>query len=209
MYSTEPLDKEGYTEQFDQAYSRFAKLYGLMVKWFPLWRNWISHTTPHILGPNVLEISFGTGYLLAQYANKYKTYGVDYNWELSLLAQQNLRKNGARASIQQADVKHLPYRSESFDTVVNTMAFTGYPDGQKAIAEIHRVIKKDGRLVLIDINYPKDQNWLGMQSTRFWASAGDIIRDMGNLLEGTGFEYTDNEIGGFGSVHLYVATKSP
>ena len=206
-YSAEPLDKAGYTEKFDQSYSRFARLYDLIVRWLPLWRNWISQALPHIQGPDVLEISFGTGYLLTQYAGKYQTCGIDYNWELSRLAQLNLRKTGLRAFIQQADVEHLPYRSESFDTVVNTMAFTGYPDGHTAITEIHRVIKKGGRLVLIDINYPKDKTWLGTQLTHFWASAGDIIRDMGYLFEKVDFEYTDREIGGFGSVHLYVATK--
>ena len=207
MYSPEPIDKEQFTKEFDRAYSRFARIYDLAVKWFPVWRNWISHALPHIRGPHVLEISFGTGYLLTQYADKYETHGIDYNWELACIAKHNLQKMGVRALIQQADVEHLPYRPESFDTVVNTMSFTGYPDGQKAMAEISRVLKDGGRLVLIDINYPSDQNWLGMNLTRLWASTGDIIRDMGNLFKQSGFGYTDGEVGGFGSVHLYVATK--
>lgn len=206
-YTPEPLDKADYTERFDQAYSRFATLYDLVVRWLPLWRHWISQALPYIYGPQVLEISFGTGYLLTQYADKYQTYGVDYNWELSCLAQQKLQEIGAQAFIQQADVEYLPYRSACFDTVVNTMAFTGYPDGHKAMAEIHRVIKKGGRLVLIDVNYPHDGNWLGLWLTRFWASAGDIIREMDHLLEHVGFDYSEREVGGFGSVHLYIATK--
>jgi hypothetical protein len=47
-----------------------------------------------------------------------------------------------------------------------------------------------------------------VQATRFWASAGDIIRDMGALFEHVGFSFSDHEVGGFGSVHLYVATKT-
>ena len=206
-YSSEPLDKVGYTEKFDQSYSRFARLYDLVVRWLPLWRNWISQALPHIQGPDVLEISFGTGYLLTQYAGKYRTFGIDYNWELCRLAQNNLGKTGLHAFIQQADVQHLPYRTASFDTVVNTMAFTGYPDGHSAMIEIHRVIKKEGRLVLVDINYPEDKNWLGMRLTRSWEAAGDIIRDMDYLFEYTGFDYTEREIGGYGSVQLYIATK--
>ncbi len=207
MYSPEPIDKEQFTKEFDRAYSRFARIYDLAVEWFPVWRNWISQALPHIRGPHVLEISFGTGYLLTQYADKYETHGIDYNWELACIAKHNLQKMGVRALIQQADVEHLPYRPESFDTVVNTMSFTGYPDGQKAMAEISRVLKDGGRLVLIDINYPSDKNWLGMNLTRLWASTGDIIRDMGNLFKQSGFGYIDEEVGGFGSVHLYVATK--
>jgi hypothetical protein len=62
-------------------------------------------------------------------------------------------------------------------------------------------------LVLVDINYPEDKNWLGVQLTRFWASAGDIIRDMDYLFEHAGFDYTESEIGGYGSVQMYIATK--
>lgn len=206
-YSSEPLDKAGYTEKFDQSYSRFARLYDLVARWLPLWRNWISQALPHIQGPDVLEISFGTGYLLTQYAGKYRTCGIDYNWELCRLAQKNLGKTGLHTFIQQAAVEHLPYRTASFDTVVNTMAFTGYPNGHNAMTEIHRVIKKEGRLVLVDINYPEDKNWLGMRLTRSWEAAGDIIRDMNYLFEHAGFDYTEREIGGYGSVHLYIATK--
>ncbi len=207
MYSPEPIDKEQFTKEFDRVYSRFARIYDLAVKWFPVWRNWISHALPHIRGPEVLEISFGTGYLLTQYADKYEAHGIDYNWELACTAKHNLQKMGVQALILQADVEYLPYRSGSFDTVVNTMSFTGYPDGQKAMAEISRVLKNGGRLVLIDINYPSDKNWLGMNLTRLWASTGDIIRDMGSLFKQSGLGYIDEEVGGFGSVHLYVATR--
>jgi len=31
--------------------------------------------------------------------------------------------------VRQADVEALPYPDESFDTVLNTMAFSGYPNG--------------------------------------------------------------------------------
>jgi ubiquinone/menaquinone biosynthesis C-methylase UbiE len=207
MYSKEPTDKYQFTHAFDRAYTRFARLYDVAVKWFPLWRNWISHALHHIQGPRVLEISFGTGYLLTRYADRYRTFGVDYNWELTRVAKSNLRRTGTLAAIQVADVENLPYRSKSFDSVVNTMSFSGYPDGERAMGEIHRVLKEGGKLVMVDVNYPAGRNLLGMVLTRFWAATGDIIRDMSALFESSGFIYSDEEVGGWGSVHLYVATK--
>ena len=88
------------------------------------------------------------------------------------------------------------------------MAFSAYPDGMKAMSELHRVLKPGGKLILIDIEYPKNRNWLGMKATRAWMAMGDIIREMPPIFEQFGFDYTDEEIGGFGSVHLYVAHKA-
>ena len=207
MYFQEPRNKKEFTRKYDQTYSTFAKSYDWIVKTLPIWRNWISTALPHIIGPNVLETSFGTGYLISQYANHYHTFGIDYNWNLALRARQNLIQYGAHADLQLADIDYLPYPAETFDTVVNTMAFTGYPDGQSALKEINRVLKPDGRFVLVDIDYPRNRNWMGMQATRIWTALGDILRDMASLFEQAGFRFTDEEVGGFGSVHLYIATK--
>jgi hypothetical protein len=60
---------------------------------------------------------------------------------------------------------------------------------------------------MIDIDYPKDRNRLGMALTKFWMASGDIIRDMGALFEELDWEFQEEEIGGFGSAHLYVAER--
>ena len=207
VYSVEPENKKEFTKKYDQTYSRLAEMYDWAVKALPVWRNWISAAIPHIIGPNVLEVSFGTGYLISQYAHEYNTYGIDFNWEMACITRRNLCSIDAQAHIQQADVENLPYAGGSFDTVVNTMAFTGYPDGGKALTEIRRVLKPNGRFVLVDIDYPHDHNRLGQYAIWLWAGLGDILRDMAVLFKQSGFDFTDQEIGGFGSVHLYLATK--
>jgi ubiquinone/menaquinone biosynthesis C-methylase UbiE len=206
-YSNEPDDKAQFTHKFDRTYTIIARVYDLAVKLLPVWKSWLKQALPHIQGPKVLEVSFGTGYLLSQYADRFETHGIDYNEKLVSVATDNLKKKGIAANLHRGDVESLPYDDETFDCIVNTMAFTAYPDGVKAMSELHRVLKKGGRLVLIDIHYPADRSWMGMRMTRFWAALGDIIRDMDAIFRRFGFEYTDREIGGFGSVHLYVAEK--
>jgi len=206
QFSQEPADNKAFTENFDRLYTRFARTYDLLVKYLPVWRNWISHVLPHIEGPRVLEISFGTGYLLSQYADRFQqVFGIDYNAALAKTAKSNLSQKDLTADLQQADINFLPYETNSFDTIVNTMAFSGYADGKQALTEMGRVLKPDGRLVMIDINYPKNHNWLGANLVRFWMAGGDIIRDMNELFDKSGWSFEDEEIGGFGSVHLYIA----
>ena len=69
------------------------------------------------------------------------------------------------------------------------------------------MLKPAGRLVLIDINYPADGNWLGTRLTELWKYAGDLIRDMDALFHEFSLSHVDREVGGWGSVHLYIAEK--
>jgi SAM-dependent methyltransferase len=95
----------------------------------------------------------------------------------------------------------------SFGTVVNTMSFSGYPNGKQAMAEFHRVLKERGRLLIVDFDYPSNRNIFGYWLTKLMESAGDTIRDMSKMFQDFHFEFTEEEIGGFGSVHFYVARK--
>ena len=206
-YSTEPENQKGFTAEFDSFYTRFAGAYDLLIKFLPVWKNWLKQTLPHIQGPRVLEVSFGTGYLLTQFADRFQVFGIDYNAAMAQTAKQNLQQGGMTANLHQADVAHLPFANNSFDTLVNTMAFSGYPDGKTALTEMGRVLKPGGKLVMIDIDYPNDHNRFGMALTKFWMASGDIIRDMESLFRELDWEFQEEEIGGFGSVHLYVVEK--
>jgi ubiquinone/menaquinone biosynthesis C-methylase UbiE len=208
-YSEEPGDPQAYTDAFDRWYSRLARPYDVAVKLLPVWRRWLRQALPLIQGPRVLEVSFGTGWLLTQYAGRFDTEGVDLNGDLVVLARRNLARAGLRVQLRQGTVESLPYPDGAFDTVVNTMAFTGYPDGARAAAEMARVLRPGGRLVMIDVGYPHDDNRVGTVLVRLWEHAGDLIRDTPAVLRAAGFSVVDEEIGGWGSVHRYRATKGP
>ena len=206
-FSTEPRDAKRFREDFDRFYTRFAGAYNLLVKVIPIWKRWLNHALAHIHGECVLEVSFGTGYLLTRYANHFSTFGIDYNKKMVTMADEKLKQLQVPAKLQVAEVEALPYANASFDTLINTMSFTGYPDAHKALSEMSRVLKPGGCLILIDVNYPADNNWIGTLLTNVWKAGGDIIRDMDSLFSAFDFQYNNTEIGGRGSIHLYVATK--
>ncbi|MCB1823852.1 MAG: methyltransferase domain-containing protein [Candidatus Competibacteraceae bacterium] len=207
VYSSEPENSIEYTKKIDKEYSKYAKVYDIAVKLLPFWKTWIKTVIPYIEGNRVLEASFGTGYLLLQYANNYETHGIDFNDKMIEMAKKNLSRKGVKASLQWANVEKLPFPDSYFDTIVNTMAFSGYPNGKQAMAEFNRVLKKNGRLLIVDFDYPVNRNIFGYCLTKFMELAGDIIRNIPRILQGFDFEYSEEEIGGFGSVHLYIATK--
>jgi ubiquinone/menaquinone biosynthesis C-methylase UbiE len=207
-YSKEPVDSKRYTAEFNRFYTGFARTYDRMIKALPVWRNWLRQVLPYLNGPQILEVSFGTGYLLTQYAERFTVYGVDYNLAMIEIARENLERHNITAALQQADVEHLPYATASVDTVVNTLGMSSYPNGEQALVEMMRVLKPGGNLVLLDFNFPSDRNWLGTSLTRFWRYRGNIVvREMSSLFRAVGLTYRELEVGGAGSVHLYLAEK--
>lgn len=206
-HSTEPRDKRAFTARFDRIYGRTARLYDMTVKLLPAWGRWLDAALPHLRGPRVLEVSFGTGYLMSRYAGRFETHGLELNGPMIETARRNLHRVGVSAQLVRGNVERLPYADELFDTVLSTMALSAYPDGRLALAELSRVLKADGVLVLLDIAYPRDGRWLGNLATRLWEAGGDLIRDVPCLLAEAGFEGSDQEIGGLGSVHLFVCHR--
>jgi len=197
-----------YTDKMNKEYNWMAKGYDIFMTIFPLWKKWIKKVIPHIKGDKILEVSFGNGYLMTQYAAaKMEIYGIDYNEKMLEIASYKMNRLNIKVHLSQANVEKLPFPDNTFDTVINTMAFTGYPNGEKAMSELKRVLKKEGNLLLVDFDYPSSRNIFGYLIVRLWEKFGDIIKDINSLLMQHDFDYKDTPVGGFGSVHMFVAQK--
>ncbi len=198
-----------YTEKMDEEYNWMAGIYDIFMFLFPLWKKWIQSVIPYIDGNRILEISFGSGYLMSKYGSKnnYSITGIDYNQKMIQITQNKLFSKKIKAELFQANVEELPFEDNAFDTIINTMAFTGYPDGDKALSEMKRVLKPNGILLIVDFDYPANRNILGYFFVKLWEFFGDIIKNMHSLLKKYNFSYYDHPIGGFGSVHLFICKK--
>lgn len=209
QWSEEPADHAAFTARFDRMYGRTARLYAAGVRIAPFWRSWLRSVLPHLRGPRILEASFGTGWLMTQYARDYETHGIDLNAAMVPTAQRACQRAGVNPHLVRADVGALPYRDGRFDTVVSTMAFSGYPDGAAAMRELARVLDSEGRIVMVDVSYPPDNNRLGTALVGAWRRSGDLIRDIPALLASSGFDVLVSDVvGGHGSIHLHVGQRT-
>jgi len=98
-YTEIPDDANLYTNDMDKKYSTLAKYYDLFITLFPLWKIWLKKVIPFIKGPKVLEVSFGTGYLMTNYAKSFHTYGIDYSDRMIQITTGKLEKKRLPASI--------------------------------------------------------------------------------------------------------------
>jgi ubiquinone/menaquinone biosynthesis C-methylase UbiE len=192
---------------FDEWTSRFAGVIDLGMKLHPLWGPRLRKAAAQVRGPRVLEVSFGTGYLMSLYAGRFQTTGIDYNPRMIETTKKRLDRLGLRATLIEADAHALPFDDESFDCVVNTDAFTMYRDPRQAMSELYRVLAPGGRLVLCEYDRPANGNWLGTQWVRLAAKLGMPGVDFDPLLRSVGFEYEDHAVGLSGALHMFVGTK--
>ena len=161
-YTDISIIQSNYTDKMNKEYNWMAKGYDAFMTIFPIWKKWIKQVIPHIKGVKILEVSFGTGYLMTRYAsNNYEIYGIDYNDKMLEITENKIKKLNITAKLSEGNVEKLPFPDDTFDTVINTMAFTGYPDGDKAMIELKRVLKHGGKLLLVDFDYPKNRNRFG------------------------------------------------
>jgi arsenite methyltransferase len=115
----------------------------------------------------VLDVGCGRGLLLVGAARRLTTgqaLGIDL-WRAQDLAgnapvalRDNARYEGVadRVSVQTADMRRLPFASESFDVILSQAAVHNLPsasDRKQAIEEIARVLRPSGDVLVADIRH--------------------------------------------------------
>ena len=97
----------------------------------------------------VLELAHGTGDLLVDLDKAgYHAVGLDGSRAMGQLAQRKLRKQGIGAALIQAEATRLPLPSNSIAALVATFP-TAFIFHLKAQSEIERVLKPEGRAVIV------------------------------------------------------------
>jgi len=98
----------------------------------------------------VLEVAIGTGRNLAFYPAGVRLTGIDLSPAMLERARERARELGMEVDLREGDAQDLPLPDGSFDTVVCTLSLCNVPDDRKAVAEMKRVLKPGGRLLLLD-----------------------------------------------------------
>jgi len=97
-----------------------------------------------------LEVAIGTGLNLPHYPADVGLTGVEWSPAMLAVAERRAARLSRAARLQVGDARALPFANASFDTVVCTFALCGIPDERLALAEMARVLRAGGRLLLAD-----------------------------------------------------------
>jgi len=101
---------------------------------------------------DVLEVGIGSGLNLAFYSSQVqRVYGVDPSVELQRIARRRMTAGSFAIDFltQSAEIA-LPLPAASIDTAVMTWTLCSIPDPARALREVKRVLKPDGRLIFLE-----------------------------------------------------------
>lgn len=99
-----------------------------------------------VSGLRVLDVGCGQGYNAQELVRSGAALtAVDLTSKGLSLARYRFKERDMRVDLVQANMEQLPFKDESFDFIHSSGAIHHTPDIEKAVSEIHRVLKKAGR----------------------------------------------------------------
>lgn len=98
----------------------------------------------------VLEVAIGTGLNIRLYEGSVSLTGIDISPEMLDIARRRSAEVGRSVRLEEGDAHALPFPDGSFDTVVCTYSLCNIPDPHLAVAQMKRVLREDGKLILVD-----------------------------------------------------------
>jgi ubiquinone/menaquinone biosynthesis C-methylase UbiE len=114
------------------------------------WDALLQMLSPHS-GQRILDVGAGRGDLAARISGSgsgIEVYAVDPN--AKKVDEMKRRHSGVKAAT--AGAESLPFPDGFFDGVYTTMALHHYADLDRALAEIARVLKPQGSLVVLEVD---------------------------------------------------------
>ena len=110
----------------------YEKMYGLI--------------RPVVKGKTVLELAAGTGLIAKNIVNAAAHIEAS-DTSAEMIREAKRRNHSAKLHFSVQDMFRLPYADESFEVVIVSNALHIVPQPEKALAEIHRVLRDDGVLI--------------------------------------------------------------
>jgi ubiquinone/menaquinone biosynthesis C-methylase UbiE len=115
-------------------------------------------------GQMVLDVSCGSGLVTFPAADKVQqggtVVGTDISDNMLKKAEEEARKRDIHnVSFQQMDAENLEFEPDSFNKVLCSLGLMYFPDPDKALEEIYRTLKPEGKAALLIWGERKNCGW--------------------------------------------------
>ena len=155
--------------EIKRIYAYYSRVYDFIFKrWFFPRQQYAIQALNIRLGQRVLDLGVGTGFSLPLYPQHARVIGVDLSSKMLREARKKvLRERLSHVDLMEMDAAHLAFPDNTFDCVIVAFVISVVPDPLQVLAEIKRVSKPEGQIVII--NHFQSQNKLMAQLEK-WVS---------------------------------------
>jgi ubiquinone/menaquinone biosynthesis C-methylase UbiE len=134
----------------------------------PSWAKYRQEQLASVDG-EILEIGVGTGLNLPHYPEHVKRITtVDPNPGMNKKLQHRIERTGIAVEKHVIGSEELPCDESAFDCVVSTVTLCSIPDVEQAMAELFRVLKPGGRILLLEHGLSPDARLMKWQQRLNW-----------------------------------------
>jgi demethylmenaquinone methyltransferase/2-methoxy-6-polyprenyl-1,4-benzoquinol methylase len=152
--------KEEVAEMFDKISVRYDFLnHFLSLGIDKLWRKKAVKLLREIKPKRILDLATGTGdFAIALLKlNPKEIVGMDISDGMLEVGRKKMRKHGFEniISMRNGDSEALPFDDNYFDALTVGFGVRNYENLEKGLAEMLRVVRKDGKLVILEFSKPK------------------------------------------------------
>jgi demethylmenaquinone methyltransferase / 2-methoxy-6-polyprenyl-1,4-benzoquinol methylase len=147
-----------------EMFSGIAKRYDFLNHFLSVntdkrWRRLVSEKLRDILDRDdalVLDVACGTGDLSVelQTAGRAKVVGTDFCRPMLEIAFAKNEKNRTAIPYVEGDGMNLAFADETFDAVTIAFGLRNFSNWQAGLVELHRILKKGGRLAILEFSTP-------------------------------------------------------
>lgn len=147
-------------------------------------------------GGSVLELGSGTGINFPLYTEAEKVTAIEPSPYMIEQSLEKKKQSVVPIELVQASAEEIPFADHTFDTVVATLVFCTIPNAEKAMLEMKRVSKPDGKILLFEHVKMENRVLAALQEglTPVWKKICDgccLNRDTLELLIANGFDVTE------------------
>jgi phosphatidylethanolamine/phosphatidyl-N-methylethanolamine N-methyltransferase len=135
------------------AYARWAPIYDPVFGFATgIGRKTAVSTLNDLPEGRLLEVGVGTGISLPLYKRRHRIVGLDLSPDMLERAEKRVARLGLAnvEALHEMDAADLSFADASFDIAVAMFVMTVVPDPQQVLAEIVRVVRPGGHVVLVN-----------------------------------------------------------
>ena len=156
----DPSRVSGMFDQVAPAYDRTNTVLSMGNDRF--WRAATTRAVAPRAGQRILDLAAGTGASSVALARSGATV-VAADFSPGMIAEGRRRHGGiANLSFVEADATDLPFADGEFDAVTMSFGLRNVNDPKKALAELLRVTRPGGRLVICEFSHPPSPAFNGL-----------------------------------------------